>query len=78
MSMRPLIYHLGNIKQHPPRLVESRHAGAWDIQVGEKNYGKVSKCKGSDKFVVVLRGTARELNEIVESGVLHSLFTKLV
>lgn len=74
MSMRPLVYHLAQMK---PSLVPSRHTGAWDIKAGGKVYGKVSKCKGSDKFVVVLRGTARQLNEIVEAGILHSLFTKL-
>lgn len=56
-----------------PRLVPGR--GGWYIISGDgKECGHITRTKGSDFRIVVLKGTVREIQEIIGSG----LFTSLV
>jgi len=59
-----------------PRLVAGM--GGWHIlDFDDSSLGKVVRCKGSDRVFVVLKGRAGRIREMLGSGVLFSLFTKL-
>lgn len=70
MSIRMLHYHLANIKKY--RLTAGR--GGWHIidQDGE-SIGKVSRIKGTDQRIIVLKGTIAKIKDVIESGLLSGL-----
>jgi len=57
-----------------PRLAAT--AGGWHILDHDgKSFGFINRIKGFDHYTVTLRGTAAEIRQVIDSGIIKSVLT---